>query len=180
MKENYMRKRKIVVVFVVFILSYAIMSTNIIAFVIFPNTCNFSTNQYNLSWYYVNQGTCNMLTYVITASTAWNYSAAPITWHQESNYGNMKVYNTYLGEFQAHGFCKPPMPNYFPNNGWIIINESCYNEFVGHTSELIAHEFGHALRLGDVADMSVLMRLAGYKGNPQPTADDVAGVDSVY
>lgn len=92
----------------------------------------------------------------------------------------MKIYNQFMGNTGWHAATKPPRPNNLPNNGWVNVNESYYGEWVGNISELIAHELGHSLRLADVTDMTALMRWIGYKGSPVPSADDVAGVDSVY
>lgn len=175
-----LRKRALSAFLPTAILTIALAVTAVSAYGILPNTCNFSTYQYNLSWYYVNQGTVNLVNYCAAGATAWDNSAAPVDWHQEADFGNMKIYNQFMGNTGWHAATKPPRTNNLPNNGWVNVNESYYGEWVGNTSELIAHELGHSLRLADVTDMTALMRWIGYKGSPVPSADDVAGVDSVY
>ena len=142
----------------------------------------FKTNPYMLTCSYTQGGSINYSTHVQNGVWAWNYSAARV--HITYSPGttsrcNININSYNYGNTGWHG--QTDFPSIINNDESAIhINDYYLINFMYRESELVAHEIGHCFCLLDVTDTNALMRKSGYKGSPDPTADDIAGVNSIY
>lgn len=162
-------------------LLFSIFTVASYAYEIQFGTTKFITYQYSLKLAYHQKGSLNHQSSVIAGMTAWNSSSARIDVRETSpNSGeNILVESTNYGNTGWHGLCQPPMPLSI-DTSFIKINDYFYSVFSGNTAELVAHEMGHSFRLKDIDNSYVLMRKQGYKNSPDPTQDDVDGVNASY
>ncbi len=175
--------KTIIFLAIVSIVTFNITSTAL-SYSIMWGTCNFSTNQYSLYYDYYQEGTKDYSSYIKSGVSAWNYTTAHIYMFKQTDPDSQDFNITFTskeyGSTGWHGHCQAPIPILWPDNSYIKINESYQSSFSGKESELVAHELGHSFRLDDVSDTTVLMRNSGYKGSPNPTQDDIDGVNSNY
>lgn len=113
------------------------------------------------------------------ATYAWNVTNAGVFFLPTNDSDN---YNVYIGDsiYGNTGWHATTMPPILGAKASMGINDSYYSVFSSDVIELIAHELGHTLRLNDVSYTDVLMRDKDYRHNPNPTSDDVAGVQEAY
>jgi len=132
----------------------------------------------NIKYAYRQDGTYGYYTKVLSATAAWNATDTPINLSQVSNVldANLRIYSNNYGNLGWHGMW------YFQSYSisMISINDYYYANFSTNSTELVAHEIGHAFGLKDVTDITVLMRNVGYKGSYNPEQDDIDGVNANY
>ena len=177
-----MKKKKNlpVLIALTFLISIIIKPVTASAYVLETGVARFPY-PYNISCTYAMEGSKNWTSYITTAKSAWNSSAATIYFQNYANSGGIDIAINSQNEGNVGYYGLTFYPTILNGHRSHMYLNDFYSNVSGYESEVVAHELGHAVGLGHVSDNAdSIMRITKMLGTYKPRPDDTHGVNSFY